>query len=216
MYKKHFSRMALITSLLLIIIWSMMGIGTSLAWFADTDEETKNIFHFAEFDLSVEYRDENGVYRNLECATEVFDDEALYEPGYTQIVYLRVTNNGTVPFKFKSAVRVTDYNLPTNVFGQKFNLQEHLRFGLVSAKTEPELDELAKDRDTANEKATLPLNNYSTDTAILDAGKTVYIALIVRMPEEVDNVANYRGDTIPRVELGITVSATQVNNPNEP
>lgn len=216
MSKKHFSRVALLISVIMIIAWSMMGVGTSLAWFSDTDEEVKNIINFAEFDLKVEYRDENGVYRDLEGASEVFDDEALYEPGYTQIVYLRVTNNGTVPFKFKSAVRVTYYNLPTNVFGQKFNLQEHLRFGLVSANTELALDELVKDRDTANEKATMPLNNYSTDTAILDAGKTVYIALIVWMPEEVDNVANYRGDMVPRVELGITVTATQVNNPNEP
>ena len=35
-------------------------------------------------------------------------------------------------------------------------------------------------------------------------------ALIVRMPEEVGNVANYRGDTVPEVDLGITVKADQI------
>ena len=35
------------------------------------------------------------------------------------------------------------------------------------------------------------------------------MALIVRMPEDVTNMANYRGDVIPRVELGLIVTATQ-------
>jgi hypothetical protein len=30
------------------------------------------------------------------------------------------------------------------------------------------------------------------------------------MPEEVGNVANYRGDTVPEVDLGITVKADQI------
>ena len=38
------------------------------------------------------------------------------------------------------------------------------------------------------------------------------IALIVRMPEEVDNFANYRGTIVPKVELGITVKAEQIKN----
>ena len=55
----------------------------------------------------------------------------------------------------------------------------------------------------------MPLSNYSTETASLDAKGTVYMALIVRMPEDVTNMANYRGDVIPRVELGLIVTATQ-------
>ena len=39
-----------------------------------------------------------------------------------------------------------------------------------------------------------------------------YAALIIYMPEEVGNVANYRGDTVPEVELGITVKAEQIKN----
>lgn len=35
------------------------------------------------------------------------------------------------------------------------------------------------------------------------------MALVVRMPEEVGNEANYRGDDIPKVELGIIVKADQ-------
>ena len=54
----------------MIFLWLIMGAGTSLAWFTDRDDELNNIFHFAEFDLVVEYRDENGIYQDLEAATE--------------------------------------------------------------------------------------------------------------------------------------------------
>ena len=53
---------------------------------------------------------------------------------------------------------------------------------------------------------------YETGAFTLAPGAEKYIALVVRMPEEVDNVANYRGDTIPEVELGVTVRADQIPN----
>jgi len=42
-----------------------------------------------------------------------------------------------------------------------------------------------------------------------------YAALIVYMPEEVGNKANYRGFDVPQVKLGITVFAQQANAPME-
>lgn len=42
-----------------------------------------------------------------------------------------------------------------------------------------------------------------------------YAALIIHMPETVDNAANYRGIQEPKVELGITVFAQQANAPME-
>lgn len=213
--KKSYKKIALALSLCLIVIWAMLGTGASLAWFTDTDEEVKNIFHFADFNLEVEYKDASGNYQDLEGATSVFDDQALYEPGYVQVVYLRVKNTGDVPFDFKTAVSVTDYTVATNVFGQKFHLQDYLKFGLVTAPTEEALDALVATREMAKSYADMSLNYYSPVKASLDVDTTVYMALVVRMPEEVGNVANYRGDIIPRVELGVIVTATQQGAPDE-
>ncbi|MBQ8202988.1 MAG: hypothetical protein IJZ75_01750 [Clostridia bacterium] len=55
----------------------------------------------------------------------------------------------------------------------------------------------------------MKLSNYATDEASLEAGKTVYMAIVVHMPEGIGNEANYRGDEIPKVELGIIATATQ-------
>lgn len=207
--RKTHKKIALALSVCLIVIWATLGTGASLAWFADTSPEIKNIFHIAEFDLDVSYRLEDGEYEEINAQTKVFDDETLYEPGYVQVVYLKVENKGTVPFDFKTAVNVTDYTLATNMFGHTFNLQEYLKFGIVSADTEKAIEEKIVDREIAKKFAVSKLNNYSTDISEVAAKDTVYMALIVYMPEEVDNVANYRGKIVPKVELGVIFSASQ-------
>ena len=75
------------------------------------------------------------------------------------------------------------------------------------------MEETVSTREKADGIANDKLSNYSTQAAPLAANSTKYIALVVRMPKEVNNHANYRGDKIPRVELGIIVRATQQNEP---
>ena len=207
-----YRKFALALSAFAIIVWLLLGAGTSLAWFVVTDEEVQNIFHFAEFDLEVSYRLPDGSWETVEGATEIFDQTARYEPGYTQVVYLKVENLGETPFNFETAVGVTDFTIATNVYGQRFYLQDYLRFGLAVADTETAMEEAVRTREQASQIATRRLSNYSTVAAPLDAKGTKYIALVVRMPEEVDNQANYRGELTPKVELGIIVRATQKTN----
>ena len=213
--RKPMKKIALTLSVFLILMWLVLGTGTSLAWFTDTDEEINNVFQFAEFDLVVEYLGEDGEYHDLQGATKVFDDEALYEPGYTQVVYLRVTNNGDVPFKFKTAVRVKDFTEAYNAFGQRFHLQDYLEFGIVTADTPEALATFVGERDTARQYADRPLNNYSENYPRLEPDASVYMAVVVHMPEKVDNVANYREGNVPRVELALTITASQMNAPEE-
>ena len=210
--KTAYKRIALALSLCVLILWGILGTGASLAWFTDTSPEINNIFHFAEFDLVVSHRLTDGKWQEVDSQTEIFDEEALYEPGYVQVVYLKVENKGTVPFEFSTAVNVNGCIEATNVFGQRFMLQDYLKFGLTTANTEDEMKNSIPNREKAVAIADLPLHNYDTETAILAPGATKYIALIVRMPEEVGNIANYRGNTIPKVELGITVKADQIQD----
>ena len=210
--KRIYKQIALALSLCALIVWCILGTGASLAWFTDTSPEINNIFHFAEFDVEVSHRLTDGKWEEVDSQTKIFDEEALYEPGYVQVVYLKVENKGTVPFEFYTAVNVNGCIEATNVFGQKFMLQDHLKFGITTADTEEAMKNSVPNREKAVEIADMPLKNYDTETAVLKPGATKYIALIVRMPEEVGNVANYRGDTIPKVELGITVKADQIQD----
>ena len=172
----------------------------------------KNL-NFAEIDLKVSYIN-YGItdYEENLTDTKIIDEKALYEPGYVQVVYLKIENETTVPFDFYTSVNVTDYTHEINVYGVTFNLQNYLEFGILTEKTEAEITEKLESRDLANSIDFGPLSSYSTTSVELEAEGEAYAAIVLRMKETVGNVANYRGDDIPKVELGVIVSATQKTN----
>ena len=210
MKNRRFTKVAFALSICLLVLWGVLGTGASLAWFTDTSEEVTNIFQIADFDLEVSHRTDEGKWESIDGQTSIFDEEALYEPGYVQVVYLKVENKGDCAFDFYTAVSVTESTTATNVFGQKFWLHEYLKFGVAAAQTEAEMEAKVATRAMARDVATMKLQNYDNlGVASLEAGGEAYLALVVRMPEEVGNEANYRGDVVPKVELGIIVRADQ-------
>ena len=171
-------------------------------------------------DIEAEYK------LKLQGASEVFNDEALYEPGYTQVVYLKIDNNGDVDFNYKLAVTVANFINGQNAWGDAIYLPDYLLYGVVFAESEAELRELVKDRLKSRSYAqndwstpgtwyTVSPYTHKVDKKLNDPDYAHYAALIVYMPEDVDNVANYVGATAPKVELGITVFAQQADAPIE-
>jgi len=212
--RKKYNRVALVISLTLLMIWAALGTGTSIAWFSDESNEVKNEFYMGEFDLELSYKGDTGLYEEVTPQTQLFDKSAIYEPGYIQIVYLKVRNAGNVPFDYKLAVDVNSANIAENVWGGDIYLPDHLRFGVIFGDSEAQLvRETAKISSASkfpNYVGSYPLNTYSEkDNVTLKPNEERYIAIIVRMPEEVGNAANYRGNKIPSVDLGIVVTASQ-------
>ena len=82
------------------------------------------------------------------------------------------------------------------------------------------MQQQVKDRLTARDSASNEWGALSTWSKIspytFDKEDVYhYAALIVYMPEEVGNVANYRGTDVPQLELGIKVFAQQADAPIE-
>lgn len=216
-YKKYHKK-AMAVSLCLMLMWAVLGAGTTIAWFTDTTSAIKNSFLIGEMDLDVFYKnDQMTQYAPVDSETAVFRDDALYEPGFTQVVYLRIENNGNIDFEYKLSVDRHSYVDSVNVYGGKLHLPAYLRFGVVFAATEPELDR--KTAQTLADKRLLQdlvLNQYTEiDEVAVPVQGERYAALIVYMPEEVGNEANYRGTDVPTVELGLTVFAQQAGAPLE-
>ena len=212
MHKKKWTKAALAFSACLFVLWWALGTGATLAWFSDHDE-VRNEFQIGLLNLDVSYK--NNIvteYTPLEGATKAFNDEALYEPGYTQVVYLKIENNGDVDFNYKVAVTVDKVITGKNAWGEDIYLPKYLRYGVVFAESETALQEEVKNRLEARSHALGTWSEISQYT--FNVGENAhYAALIVYMPEEVGNAANYRGFTEPRVELGIAVFAQQANAP---
>ena len=217
--KSKYKKIALVFGLCILIVWGILGTGTSLAWFSDKTPEMNNIFNFADFDVDVSYELTDGNWKDITGETEIFEKEAKYEPGYVKIVYLKVENKGDRAFRFQAAINVNGCIVATNVFGQQFMLHDYLRMGMTFSDTPQAMRNSVPNREVAKQLAQEPLHKYyqtgkyyDSDVDVLEAGAVKYIALIVRMPEEVGNIANYRGDTAPYIELGITVKAEQITD----
>lgn len=209
--KPSYKKIALALSLCLLFVWGILGTGASLAWFTDTSDKISNVFHFADFELEVSHRDDEGNWVVLDGNTPIFDDEALYEPGYVQVIYLKVKNKGSVPFDFYTAVSIKDSKPSRNAFGDWIWLHEHLKFGVVSADSEDAMEGKVASREMAKKIATMKLQSYDKlGAAEIPAGEEIFMALVVTMPEEVGNEANYAtGEDIPEVKLGVIFKAEQ-------
>jgi len=218
MNRKKWRKAALALSACLFVLWWALGTGATLAWFSDV-ETVRNEFQVGLLKLDVSYKNDIVTeYSSLQGTTKAFNDQALYEPGYTQVVYLKIDNLGDVDFKYKVAVTVDKVITGKNALGEDIYLPNYLRYGVVFGETEAGLQEEVRNRLEARTHAPYDWGTLGTWSEIspytFEAGEAShYAALIIYMPEEVGNAANYRGAIEPRVELGITVFAQQANAP---
>lgn len=221
MTKKRSTKSALISSVLALFLCVSMLVGTTFAWFTDSVSSANNKIVAGNLDIELEYATEfeNGTVKTWEPvknAIDLFDPNALWEPGHVEVVYLKVSNLGSLALKYQLSVNVYNETPGINVEGKEFKLSDYLVFKTVEMN-----DDLTvyADRDAAAAAAgtELGLKDYngktkslapkSEDAAVNDED---YVALIVYMPETVGNEANYRGDSIPSIELGVNLVATQM------
>lgn len=218
MKKRKLTKAALALSACLFLIWWALGTGATLAWFSDTDT-VRNTFQIGLLKMNVSYRNDIvTTYTPLLGSTEVFYDQALYEPGYTQVVYLKIDNAGDQAFNYKVAVTVLDSQKGKNAWGEDIYLPNYLRYGVVFGQSEAEVQQQVKDRLAAKDHAPNDWSALGTWSEIspyvYEVGeKAHYAALIVYMPEEVGNAANYRGADVPQIKLGVRVHAQQADAP---
>lgn len=220
MKNKRVKRM-LIISVCLLGLWSILGTQASLAWFTDSTPVDRNVFLVGNMELQVSYKhDGMNDYAIMDETTAVFNDEALYEPNYTQVVYLKIENTGNVDFNYRLLVDTYDYTDSMSVNDTIIHLPKYLKFGVIYGDSEPQLQrEVAQSLATENRDTVLSqfgsLSNYYKDgDTVLTKNGVRYAAIIIYMPKEVGNEANHKkGVTPPQIQLGITVYAQQAGTP---
>ena len=224
MRKSKVTKALFVMSVYVLLFWGVLGTSATVAWFSDTTPTAKNSFEVGILDLEVFFKNdetknnpEPDDYVRLTRSVAIFNENAIYEPGYTQVVYLRIENNQTVPFQYKVAVNAIDFTESLNKYNVTFTLPPHLRYGIVFGTDEAELDrKLAQalaDKDM--EYLENRLNVYSEyDSEIVRTGEKRYAALVVYMPESVGNEANHHPNwPAPTVNLGVTVYAQHAGTP---
>ncbi len=207
------TKRAFLTSLMALLLSFTMLIGTTYAWFTDSVSSANNIIKSGNLDVELDYaKVVDGVmsdWATVQGEDEVFDPNALWEPGRVEVVYLRVSNLGSLALKYQLNVTVLDETPGTNVDGDEFLLSDHLVFKAIEM---PDALTTYTDREAAELAAgsIRKLSDYCGITTNLEVKGVDYVALVVYMPTDIGNVANFKtGTDVPTIELGIDLYATQ-------
>ncbi len=198
------TKRALLTSLLALVLCVAMLASTTYAWFTDTASTGINKITSGNLDVELKYSKDYTTWENAEGATDIFS-ASKWEPGYTEVVYFKVTNAGSLAFNYKVAPAISKETNGTNKENVQFKLSDYLLFDIVG------VTEAFATRDAARTAITAPKNfsEFSTDSAILEEGASQVFAMVVWMPEETGDEANHNGISPAAIDFSIKVVASQ-------
>ena len=210
------TKRALLTSVLALVLSLAMLAGTTFAWFTDTASTGVNRIVSGNLDVGLQYwgvgEDGKKTWLTAENSEDLFDKNALWEPGYTQIVYLKVKNNGNLALTYAMQITPVHETVGVNVDGEEFKLSDYIKFGWTTFTADGDGAPVALDREAAQtgvgEGAQLGTTLHRQAAEPMEAGAEEMVALVAWMPENVGNEANY-STVQPTIELSLKVLATQ-------
>lgn len=209
------TKRALLSSVVALFLCFAMLLGTTYAWFTDTVKSANNIITSGNLDVKLEYWD-GSKYAEVTSTTKLFNDAALWEPGHTEVAYLKVSNVGSLALKYQLNVNVVKEILGKTMTGEDLRLSDHLVFNVVDKEIETEADLYTREGAIAAAGNVKGLKSYNSKTQELPKkGDADYVALIIYMPTNVQNEANHDGTHIPSIEMGVNVIATQMSYEND-
>ena len=205
MTNKKNTKKALLTSVLCLLLCMSMLVGTTFAWFTDSVSTTNNIITAGNLDVNLYWKTANTDWAPVTSQTNIFKTETLWEPGHTEVVYLKVVNKGTLALKYDLIVNVASEIEGENVAGEDFKLSDYILYN-VTEGVEKYANSAAARGDESGNKLNVP---YGKSSQSLEAGEEDVLTMVVFMPTTVGNEANYRGATVPTINMGINLFATQ-------
>ena len=213
MNNKKSTKRALLSSVLSLVLCMAMLIGTTFAWFTDSVSSKNNIIKSGNLDVEMEYYDGDS-WEKVTADTNVFEENTLWEPGHTEVVYLKVSNLGSLALKYNLGINIVNEIESINVAGEALRLSDHIEFGAIEGVETPYADRAAA-RAAVTEAKTLSAG-YTKAGSIEAGADADYVALVVYMPETVGNEANYRtGEVAPEITLGLNLMATQYTSESD-
>ena len=207
--KMKSTKKALLTSVLSLLLCCAMLVGTTFAWFTDSVSSGNNIIKSGNLDIELEYWDGDS-WEDVEGKSDILTN-TLWEPGVTEVAYLRVANAGSLALKYQLGINIVSEMPGVNVAGEAFKLSDYIQFGVVEGVNGKTGAYATREAAVAALEESKKISAGYTKADSMASGEELYLALVVYMPTTVGNVANYKtGTTAPQIDLGINVYATQV------
>ncbi len=235
---------ALILSIALVIVSVVLLIGSTFAWFTDSATSGKNKIVAGNLDVDIEYatldaaRDSEGnilesEWKKVDKDASIFKsaDDTLWEPGHTEIAYLRIKNTGNLALKYDFSINAYgDTNggaekQYTNVLNEKFSLSSYLVLNQTNTtnllnRSDYWLTDDPSTTDVDEELSQMGKLSSSSEGIVLESGSSTVLTLAVYMPTRVGNEANQLSSKVaeegqPELYFGITIKATQAESESD-
>lgn len=214
MKTKNALRRTLLLSVLATLLCLAMLAGTTFAWFTDTASTGVNQILAGNLDVKLMYSTDMTTWKEATTDTQMFDNNALWEPGRTEVIYLKIVNNGNLDLKFQTnfarGYRVTRGK---SVLGNYYYIGDYLKIGTAETDTAFATREDAQAAIAATEKPLTKGVQLTDGWITLEAGQSTNpLAVVLYMPADVGNEANAKSKTWTSkiFQIGLEVIATQV------
>ena len=206
------TKKTLVLSCLSILVCVTMLIGSTFAWFTDTASTEVNKIQAGNLDVELEYSKDFSGWTKVTDTTKVFEDNELWEPGHTDIVYLRVKNAGTLALKYTLGLGNIYEKRGKNVEGEYYYLRDFVKMGTVETNVKYENRAAAIAAVDAKADTIKNVGEKGVVGETLNAGESKTYAMVIYMPTEVGNEANPKNNDpywAARLSYGIVANATQ-------
>ncbi len=204
------SKKALLMSLLSLVMCCAMLVGSTFAWFTDSVTSGSNKIVAGNLDVELQYSTDCATWTDVDETTNIFKEDALWEPGYTEVVYLKVKNAGTLALKYQLDVIVASKVIGKTAEGADIDLSEFIKYGVAIDVEEPYASRADALDAIKTTEIGLSEGYIGNDCVLEKETESGVIALVVYMPETIGNAANHgTGETAPQINLALSVLATQ-------
>ena len=211
---------ALLLSFTSLLLCFAMLAGSTFAWFTDTATTGVNKIVAGNLKVGFQYWD-GAAYVDAKDVS-LFSEGTLWEPGHTEIVYLKVINQGNLALKYRlNTINTFEYQYAKNSKGDQILLSKYLKIGIDEGKNAAE-GTYAKREDAIAAVAnnTVAYDSYTKDSTLLpatgDNESADYLAFVVYMPTTVGNEANWDPNVTgsygaPWIRFNLALNATQAS-----
>ena len=104
------TKKSLVGSALVLLLCLVMLVGTTFAWFTDSVTSTGNIIKSGTLDVTMQWADGKEALDNADwkdASEEAIFDYDLWEPGYTEVRHVRISNVGSLALKYEVRIAAT-------------------------------------------------------------------------------------------------------------
>ena len=223
MTNRKSTKRALLGSVMAMVLCMAMLVGATFAWFTDTASTGVNKIQAGNLDVALEYSTDFKTWNKVTDTTKLFEDSTVWEPGRTEVVYLRVKNAGTLALKYTVGMYNINEGKGKNVAGESYYLSDYVKLGAVETTAAYADREAAINAVNAEAKTLKSIGS----SAIIGEDQMVMLApeadaktyaLVLYMPTEVGNEANPKNNDpywASKFSFGISVNATQAEYEND-